>query len=102
MTVRIIQKNIDNAFATTGIDGCATRSGSLLNFHFIKGIPDNYLEVTKADKGLAKVMHLEMLKRGYFVAPRGLVVLSTPMDENTINGFSSAFKDSLESIAEHL
>lgn len=98
----MLQKDINEAFADTGIDGCATRSGSLLNFHFIKGLPENYLEVTKADKRLAKVMHLEMLKRGYFVAPRGLVVLSTPMDEATIAGFSSAFKDSLESIAKHL
>ncbi len=98
----MLQKNINEAFKAAGIDGCATRSGSLLNYHFVKGTPDNYLDVTKADKQLSKVMHLEMLKRGYFVAPRGLIVLSTPMDESTIAGFSSAFKDSLDSMAKHI
>lgn len=95
----MLKDNIDAAFAKSGIDGCATRAGSLLNYHFIKGEPNNYLEVTKEDKSLCKIMHLEMLKRGFFIAPRGLIALSTPMTEEIIGDFTSAFADSLEVIA---
>lgn len=97
-----LQEKINMAFEEVGIDGCATRAGSLLNYHFVKGIPDNFLDVTKEDKELCKVMHLEMLKRGFFIAPRGLVVLSTPMNEMVVDACADAFKDSLIEISKHM
>ena len=95
-----LQHGIDVAFKATGIDGCTTRAGSLLNVHFIKEIPEDYLSVTQEDKQLVKVLHLEMLKRGIFMAPRGLMVLSTPMNDMVIDSCIDAFKDSLEAMAK--
>lgn len=96
------KKGMVAAFDKTGIEGCVTQSGSLLNYHFLKNEPANYTEVTLENKDLCKIVHLEMLKRGFFIAPRGLMALSTPMDERIIEDFCLAFYDSLAAIAKTL
>lgn len=89
---------MEEAFAKTGITGCVTRAGSLMNYHFLEKKPTCYEEGRNEDKMLFRLMHLEMLKRGFFVAPRGMIALSTPMDEVVIDAFGNAFHDSLSEI----
>jgi len=98
----LAKKKMTEAFEKSGIDGCVTQSGSLLNYHFLKDEPTNYTEVTLENKDLCKIVHLEMLKRGFFIAPRGLMALSTPMDVKIIEDFCLAFSDTLSEIAKVL
>lgn len=97
-----LQTKMEDAIRSVGMEGCVTRAGSLMNYHFIKGIPQNYTDVTLENKELCKIVHLEMLKRGIFLAPRGLIALSTPMDERVIDICADAFRDSLVSISKIL
>lgn len=97
-----LQTKMEDAIRSVGMEGCVTRAGSLMNYHFIKGIPRNYTDVTRENKDLCKIIHLEMLKRGIFLAPRGLIALSTPMDESVIDICAEAFRDSLAAICKIL
>ncbi len=97
-----MQERIEAAFKKSGIDGCVTRAGSILNYHFLKERPEDYIAVTRGNQELAKVLHLELLKRGVFVAPRGMMALSTPMTESVIDEIGVAFADSLSEMSKAL
>ena len=97
-----LQTGMEDGIRAAGMEGCVTRAGSLLNYHFVKGVPRNYTEVTLENKELCRIIHLEMLRRGIFLAPRGLIALSTPMDETVIDSCIEAFRDSLASISSIL
>lgn len=94
----LLEQNIENSFKKAGIDGCVTRAGSLMNYHFIKEKPTNYLEGCLDNKDLLKTMHLELLNKGIFAAPRGTIALSTAMNESVIEYISNAFDTSLAEI----
>lgn len=97
-----LKDQMKSAFKKTSIEGCVTRAGSIMNYHFLKEAPHDYLEATKEDKKLCKIVHLEMLKRGVFMAPRGLIALSTPTTEGVIDEVGDAFEDALMSISRVL
>lgn len=94
-----LQTKLEDAFKAIGIEGCVTRAGSLLKYHFLKEIPVNYSEAALENKNLCKIVHLELINRGIFLAPRGMMALSTPMDENVIDILADAFKDTLISVS---
>lgn len=98
----LLEQNIENSFKKHGIDGCVTRAGSLMNYHFIKEKPTNYLEGCLDNKDLLKTMHLELLNKGVFAAPRGTIALSTAMNESVIEYISNAFDTSLAAIKAHI
>ncbi|MEY8353159.1 aspartate aminotransferase family protein [Lachnospiraceae bacterium 54-53] len=90
-----LEGHIRKAFMTAQTDGCVTRAGSLMNYHFMKEEPEDYASGAKDDKELFKIMHLEMLMRGVFLAPRGMIALSTPMTEPVIDEIGMKFEESL-------
>ena len=63
-----------SALSVTGI-------GSLFNLH-ADDRPD-----------LLKLVHLELLNRGYFLAPRGMGSLSTPMHAEELDGLATAIEE---------
>lgn len=93
-----LELKLEKAFNNLEIDGCVTRAGSLMNFHFAKEKPYDYFTGCHDRKDFLKVMHLELLERGIFTAPRGTIALSTPMDNQAIDFFGSAFYESLRHI----
>ncbi|MDD6221744.1 MAG: aspartate aminotransferase family protein [Lachnospiraceae bacterium] len=97
-----LEMKLTKAFEETGIEGCVTRSGSLMNYHFSDVVPTDYLSACKDRKEPLRIMHLELLKRGFFLAPRGTIALSTPMTELVIDGLGDAFEDSLLEIRKSI
>lgn len=83
-----LAQGLTEAFAQAGIKGTVTGAGSLLTLHwgaeppvrpsitFMPGSPG-------AD--LPGLLHLELMNRGIFIAPRGMFVPSTPMTEAEID-----------------
>lgn len=47
---------------------------------------------------LARCLHLALLDRGHFVAPRGQMAVSTAMDATTIDGAVAALGDAVGAI----
>jgi len=88
----------DGAFEKAGIAGHTTGLGSLAQVHWcgeeMKNAQDT-IRVAKSTGDLRKLMHLELLNRGVFAAPRGLYGLSTPTTENVIDRVIEAFEGTL-------
>ena len=63
----------------SGLPARAVGVGSLFNLHGTGGeITDNHA-VGRADPELTEFLHLGLMNRGYFLAPRGMGCLSTAM-----------------------
>jgi glutamate-1-semialdehyde 2,1-aminomutase len=71
--------------------------GSVMNLHFCAGPIDTPAQLGDADTRLLQLWQLEMLHRGQFVTPRGMIVLSLPFAEAEVDQFIAAFDDFLNS-----
>lgn len=97
-----LEEKMNESIKKLDVPVCVTRSGSLLNYHFMKEKPENYLDARKARSDLLPIMHLEMLRRGIFSAERGLLVLSTPMTMEVIDTIADAFNEALTSTSRFI
>lgn len=97
-----LQAGIEEAFKNNGISGCVTRAGSLMNYHFSDIIPYDYITSLHDNKEMLKLVHLGLLKRGVFVAPRGTIALSTPMTEEIIDETIKVFDETLNEIKTYM
>lgn len=80
-----------------GVEGIVIGRGSLMNLHFVKGPVDTPAPLDDADPSLIALWHVEMLLRGYYVTPRGMLALSLPFGDAELAGFVAAFDDFLSS-----
>ncbi|ASP69735.1 aspartate aminotransferase family protein [Sinorhizobium meliloti] len=71
--------------------------GSLMNLHFVDGIVETPTQLKERDVRWLELWHVEMVLRGFYVAPRGLVALSLPFDQSEAKSFMAAFDDFLAS-----
>jgi glutamate-1-semialdehyde 2,1-aminomutase len=88
-----------DAFKATGIKGCTSGRGSLLNVHWRADKPRNAKESALAAAAageLVKLLHLEMINRGIYGATRGMFVVSTAMAEADIDKALEAFQATLQ------
>ena len=69
---------IDARFKLTGL-------GSLMNFH-------STAEPARASAALS-LLFFDLLERGYYIAPRGFIALSLPVDEATLDSFVDAVRE---------
>lgn len=97
-----LEKGIMSAMNSNGIKGCVTRAGSLMNYHFSDIVPYDYITASHDNKEILKLVHLGLLKRGIFAAPRGTMALSTPMDDSVIDKTIQAFAETLSDIKMYL
>jgi glutamate-1-semialdehyde 2,1-aminomutase len=74
-----------------GLAVCATGLGSLLNIHLLTGPIRCYRDVLPG-KPRAKLLHLALLNEGLFPAARGLMAMSTPMDDALIDEVLAAIR----------
>lgn len=69
--------------------------GSLMNLHFVEGVVETPAQLKERDVRWLELWHVEMLLRGFYVAPRGLLSLSLPFGDVEARGFLEAFDDFL-------
>jgi glutamate-1-semialdehyde 2,1-aminomutase len=80
-----LRRGIDGLGAELGLSVSATGLGSLLNVHLLEGPIRSYRDVARADQKSAALLHLACLNEGLFLARRGLMCTSTPMDDSTVD-----------------
>ena len=80
-----------------------TQPETLINLHFsrkpIRTPADTHPSDPATDKALGdlhKLLHLELIDRGYYMARRGFIALSLPTTEKDTDGFVAALADILE------
>ena len=86
------------ALKETGLKGCVSGLGSLLQLHWRDQQPadatDSMVGLTKAGQ-LPGLVHLEMMNHGVYSAGRGMFALSTPMTPADIDKAVVAFIETL-------
>lgn len=91
---------LNRVFEKSRTPARVTGVGSLFNIHAAaEEITDNRA-VQRADPGLAKLIHLGLMNRGYFLAPRGMACLSTAMTQAETDGLVEAVEDLAETLAD--
>lgn len=94
-----LRNGICEAFKNAGMTGQATGRGSLAQIHWRRGAIASAMDSAEASfraGDLPRYLHLELINRGYYCAPRGMLVISTPMEENDIDRFLAALAGALE------
>jgi len=89
-----LRNGLRRAFAA-GIDGQVTGIGSIARIHFTKEKVVDYRAAWRSAKGMLPPVHLELLNRGIFVAPRCEWAVSTPMGEQEIDAAIEALSATL-------
>ena len=107
-----LRKGIAEAFKYAGMTGHATGRGSLAQIHWRLGEVARAMDTVEGfflAGDIPRYLHLELMNRGFYSAPRGMLVISTPMDEDIIDTFLGEFgaalsvvKPYVEEQAQHL
>ena len=86
-----LREGINALGVELGLALCATGLGSLLNIHLNEGPIRCYRDVARG-KPWARLLHLALLNEGLFPAGRGLMSISTPMDEALVDEIVEAIR----------
>ena len=100
-----LRNGINRAFENAGMTGQATGRGSLAQIHWRLGRINNAKDAMEGmlmAGDLPLYLHLELMNRGFYSAPRGMLVISTPMDEAVIDSFLGEFAGALEVVKPYV
>ena len=93
-----LAERLNKVFEASGVPGRVTSAGSLFNLHATsEEIGDNHA-VRRAHPELTDLLHLGLMNRGYFLAPRGMACLSTAMTSADLDGLVSALEDLVDTL----
>ena len=96
-----LREGANQAFASAGVRGRATGLGSIVGLHLrdgeIRNARDTLLGIVESGR-IMRLLHLGLLRRGVFCAPRGMLCVSTPMGEAEIESAVVALGDVLDEL----
>ena len=100
-----LRDGLTAALKETGLKGCVSGLGSLLQLHWQDRQPanakDSMVGMTKAGE-LPHLVHLELMNRGVYSASRGMFCLSTPMTQGDIDKAVVAFRETLSILKPYI
>lgn len=73
----------------------ATGRGSMVGFHPVPGPVTSPADLAPADERRRELLFLDLLERGWYVAPRGFIALSIEVTDGDVDGFVAAVADAL-------
>ena len=100
-----LRDGFTRAFHAHGIRGQALGIGSLVMVHWT---PDKINAVNDAQRALKaagalpRLLHLELVNRGIYSAPRGMFCISTPMTEADVDEAVAAFDATLQTLKPYV
>ena len=100
-----LRNGVNQAFKKAGITGQATGLGSLAQIHWRLGEIANALDSAEGfflAGDLPRFLHLELMNRGFYSANRGMLAISTAMDETIVDKFLEAFAGALEMLKPYV
>jgi glutamate-1-semialdehyde 2,1-aminomutase len=97
-----LREGVNALGADLGLAVQATGMGSLLNVHLVDGPIQCKRDVGRADPTHSRLFHLACLNEGLFPAGRGLMAMSTAMDESTVDQALEGIRNAVLAVhAEH-
>jgi glutamate-1-semialdehyde 2,1-aminomutase len=92
-----LERRIGEAAAAHGLPLSTRRAGSLLQVYASDEVPASNGERT--DDELANLLHLALLNHGVFMAGRGLIALSTVLEDELVDEAATRFDAALADLA---
>ncbi len=93
-----LTERLDKVLEASGIPAGMTGVGSLFNIHATGDEITDSHAVGRADPALTELLHLGLMNRGYFLAPRGMGCLSTAMTSADLDGLVESVEDLVGSL----
>jgi glutamate-1-semialdehyde 2,1-aminomutase len=90
-----LRMHFNNVLEEIGIIAQVTGIGSLVQIHFTKEEVKDWRTAATARVDMRAMLHLLLMDKGVFCAPRGMFNISTPMGEKEIMEVRTALRDSL-------
>ena len=100
-----LRNGLNAAFQAAGVGIRAVGSGSIIRIHWSNGKISNARDAVAAQEKaqeLPGLLHLEMMNRGIFSAPRCQYAISTPMSEKEIDVAVDVMGQSLEVVKPYV
>ncbi|MCX7890643.1 MAG: aminotransferase class III-fold pyridoxal phosphate-dependent enzyme [Rhodobacteraceae bacterium] len=91
-----LRAGLAEALCRHRVAGCVSGCGSLMNLHFLPASALSPAAVAAADRRPLRLWQLEMMLKGQYVTPRGMIALSLPHGEAEIAGLIDATEGFLE------
>ena len=91
---------IEAAAREVGIPVVVSRYGSIMHVHFRNQQPKNAADVREEPADAITALHLALLLRGVYAAPRGMLNLSTPTSSPDLDQLLSAYSWAFTEIAQ--
>ena len=93
-----LTERLNEALEASEVAAGVTGVGSLFHLHATdEEITDNHA-VGRADPELTELLHLGLMNRGYFLAPRGMGCLSTAMTSADLDGLVESVEDLIKTL----
>jgi glutamate-1-semialdehyde 2,1-aminomutase len=90
-----LRDQLNSVGTSSGIAFQATGVGAVLNTHWTAGPITHPGQVAPISAPARRLFQLEMIEHGYFVAQRGMINLSLPIEQGDLAGFVKAAGDFL-------
>ncbi|MEB8389432.1 aminotransferase class III-fold pyridoxal phosphate-dependent enzyme [Rhodobacteraceae bacterium KMM 6894] len=97
-----LRKQMQDALARHRVVGTVSGRGSLMALHFVPGPITTPTMLGAGEYNHLALFHVEMLLRGFYVAPRGMIALSLPFEDAEMTEFLAAFNDFLAENHQYL
>lgn len=85
-----LREDLAGVFQAAGAPFCVTGVGSLLAIHAVPGPVRTPGDLRHSDRRLLELLFLDLLERGYYMAPRGYLALSLALTSGQLAGFTQA------------
>ncbi len=92
----LLREDLAATIRATGAPFQVTGVGSLLAIHATRARVRSVADVADADPRLLELLFLDLLDRGYYMAPRGYMALSLALLPDQLHGFVRAVGDAMD------
>ncbi len=100
-----LKDGFNRTFQAAGVKARAAGLGSIIPIHWSEGeirTARDAVAAQEAARTLPKLLHMEMMNRGIFSAPRGQFTISTPMTAREIDTAVDVLAQSLEMVKPYM
>ncbi len=100
-----LKDGFNRAFKAAGVRARAAGQGSIIPIHWSEGeirTARDAVAAQEAARNLPKLLHMEMMNRGIFSAPRGQFTISTPMTAREVDTAVAVMAQSLEAVKPYM
>ena len=91
-----LRTRLNTLFRERGVGLHASGVGSLMNLHPVSGPVTSVAALADGDDRVREVLFLDLLQRGFYMARRGFIALTTALSDDDIDNFVAALDEVID------